>query len=96
MIHADSFLVFFLPDGLVHLSGLSTRTNGVPMKKQIPLLIAVPMLLAQQAFAALPEAVPTALTASQTDGLALVGLLAATGAAVFIIAKVLKRFGVFL
>jgi uncharacterized membrane protein len=59
-------------------------------------VIAAPILLAQQAFAALPEAVPTAITASQTDGTTLIGLLAAAGAAVFIIAKVLRRFGVFL
>lgn len=48
------------------------------------------------AHAELPAAVGTAITASQTDGGTLIGLLAAAGAAVFIIAKVLKRFGVFL
>lgn len=48
------------------------------------------------AHAAIPEAVPTALATAQTDGGTLVGLLAAAGAAVFIIAKILKRFGVFL
>lgn len=48
------------------------------------------------AHAALPEAVSTAVTSAQTDGATLIGLLAAAGAAVFIIAKVLKRFGVFL
>lgn len=66
------------------------------MKKQIALLIAVPMLLAQQAFAALPEGVNTGVTAAQTDSLTLIGMLATAGAAVFIIAKVLRRFGVFL
>lgn len=48
------------------------------------------------ALAALPEAVPTAITVSTTDGTTLIGLLAAAGAAIFIIAKVLRRFGVFL
>lgn len=48
------------------------------------------------AHAALPASVGTAITAAETDGGTLIGLLAAAGAAVFIIAKVLKRFGVFL
>lgn len=51
---------------------------------------------AGSAMAALPEAVPTAITATTTDGTTLIGLLAAAGAAIFIIAKVLKRFGIFL
>lgn len=48
------------------------------------------------AHAALPEAVPTSIATAQTDGGMLIGLLAAAGAAVFIIAKILRRFGVFL
>lgn len=48
------------------------------------------------AHAALPEAVNTAIAGTQTDGATLIGLLAAAGAAIFIIAKVLRRFGVFL
>lgn len=45
-------------------------------------------------FAALPEGVATGITAAQTDGLVAVGLLAAMGAAVFLIVKVLRRLGI--
>lgn len=48
------------------------------------------------ALAELPAAVGTSVTAAQTDGGTLIGMLAAAGAAVFIISKILKRFGVFL
>jgi len=48
------------------------------------------------ALAELPTAVGTSVTAAQTDGGTLIGMLAAAGAAVFIISKILKRFGVFL
>lgn len=48
------------------------------------------------AHAELPAAVGTSITAAQTDGGTLIGMLAAAGAAVFIIAKILRRFGVFL
>ena len=48
------------------------------------------------AMAELPAAVGTSITAASTDGGTLIGLLAAAGAAVFIIAKILRRFGVFL
>lgn len=47
------------------------------------------------AHAELPAAVSTAVTAAQTDGGTLVGILATAGAAVYLIAKLLKKFGVF-
>lgn len=60
-------------------------------------LVAVsPLAIAGSAFAALPESVSGAVTTAQTDGITLVGLMAAAGAAVYLIAKLLKRFGVFL
>lgn len=46
------------------------------------------------AFAALPEAVTTAITAAQTDGVTAVGLLSSMGAAVFLIRKVLSKLGI--
>lgn len=46
------------------------------------------------AFAALPEGVSTGVTSAQTDGMTAVGLLAAMGAAVFLIVKVLRRLGI--
>lgn len=50
--------------------------------------------LVSTAHAALPEGIATAITAAQTDGLSAVGLLAAMGAAVFLIYKVLKKLGI--
>lgn len=47
-----------------------------------------------QAFAALPAGVDAAITGVQTDGLVLVGLMAVAGAAVYLIHKLLKKFGV--
>lgn len=47
--------------------------------------------LLASAQAALPEGVATAIAAAQTDGLTAVGLLAAMGAAVFLIVMVLKK-----
>jgi len=46
------------------------------------------------AMAALPTGVETAITGMQTDGTALVGLLAVAGGAVYLIAKVLRKFGI--
>lgn len=45
-------------------------------------------------FAAVDAGITGAITAAQTDGLVVIGALAAAGAAVFIIHKLLKRFGV--
>lgn len=57
--------------------------------------VAVGALFAASAsHAALDAGVSTAITAAQTDGTTLIGLLAASGAALFIIHKLLKRFGV--
>ena len=64
---------------------------GRPAAIGAALMSAVTLALAE-----LPAGVGTGITASQTDGTALIGLLAAAGAAVFIIAKILRRFGVFL
>ena len=44
--------------------------------------------------AAVDAAITTAVTGAQADGVTLVGALAAAGAAVFIIHKLLKRFGI--
>ena len=55
---------------------------------------AITLAAAQSAHAALPEAVPTSISAAQADGVTLVGLMAAAGAAVFVIKKILTRFGV--
>lgn len=51
------------------------------------------LTLATSAHAALPEGVGTAITGAQTDGVTAVGLLAAMGAAVFLIKKVLNKLG---
>lgn len=67
------------------------------MKKfSIAAVAASTLALASQAHAALPTGVDTAITGASTDGTTLIGLLAAAGAAVFLIGKVLKRFGVML
>jgi hypothetical protein len=63
------------------------------MFSKIVLVPAALGALAMQAHAALPAGVDTAITAVETDGIALVGLVAAAGAAVYLIAKVLARFG---
>jgi hypothetical protein len=52
-------------------------------------LLALPMA----AMAEVPAAVTTAITAGGTDGTALVTALAVAGAAVFILKKLLSRFG---
>lgn len=49
--------------------------------------------LAVKAHAALPAGVSDAIDAAEADGLTLVGLMAAAGAAVWLISKVLGRFG---
>jgi len=46
------------------------------------------------AHAALPAGVETSITTAQTDGVTLVGLLAAMGAAIFLIKKVLNKLGI--
>ena len=57
--------------------------------------VAAPLsLLAAQAHAELPAGVSTSVTGAGTDGATVVGLLAAAGAAVFLISKVLKKLGV--
>lgn len=63
-----------------------------------PILAAVAstVALVGQAHAELPTGVATSVTAAQADGVALLGILAAAGAAVFLIGKVLRRFGVML
>lgn len=60
----------------------------------LALVGAVSLSAAQSAHAALPESVSSAITAAQADGVTLVGLMAAAGAAVFVIKKILTRFGV--
>ncbi|MCH8180604.1 MAG: hypothetical protein IIA02_12600 [Proteobacteria bacterium] len=57
-------------------------------------LLAIASTATGTVFAALPEGIATAITTAQTDGLSAVGLLAAMGAAVFLIYKVLKKLGI--
>ena len=69
------------------------------MNKQIKRgLVAVGALVSVSgaAMADVPAGVTTAITSAGTDGLAIVTGLAAAGASVFLIAKVLKKFGVML
>lgn len=67
------------------------------MFKKIVLVSPVALLaFGQSAHAELPAAVATAITATTTDGGTLIGLLAAAGAAIWLIAKLLKKFGLFL
>ena len=60
------------------------------------LILPASVAISNVAHAALPAGVETAVTTAQTDGVTLVGALAVAGAAIFIIAKVLRKFGVFL
>lgn len=57
-------------------------------------LIAAAAFAPVAAFAELPSGVATGITGAQTDALTAVGLLAAMGAAVFLIVKVLRRLGI--
>ena len=59
-------------------------------------LAGVLVLATGTAMADVPAGVTTAITGAQTDGTTIVTALAAAGAAVFLIAKVLRKFGVFL
>lgn len=52
--------------------------------------------LASQAHAEIPAGVLTAITAVGTDGAVLVGAMAVVGAAVYLISKLLRKFGVML
>ena len=64
-------------------------------KQTIRGLIAAGVLsFVASAHAALPAAVGTSITEAQTDGITAVGLLAAMGAAVFLIKKVLSKLGI--
>lgn len=67
------------------------------MKKFLVPALSAPVVLlglVSQAHAALPAGVDAAITAAETDGTTAVGLLAGAGAVVFIIYRVLKRFGI--
>lgn len=59
-------------------------------------LTAVAFTAPALAFAALPAGVDTSITGVTTDGTTLIGLLAAAGAALWLISKVLRKFGVML
>lgn len=96
---AFCWLISFFPFGFVRPFGVfQPALKEIFMNKQMirGFSSAGVLSLAASAHAALPESVSTAVTGAQADGVVLVGLLAAAGAAVFIISKVLKRFGVFL
>lgn len=58
--------------------------------------VAVTGVMIGNAMAALPTGVTDAVTGAGTDGATLLGALAAAGAAVFLIGKVLRRFGILL
>jgi Inovirus Coat protein B len=64
------------------------------VRSRFALVPAAVMFFVASAHAELPTGVATSITAAGTDGATLVGLLAAAGAAVFIIHKILKKFGV--
>jgi hypothetical protein len=70
---------------------------GVPeMNKQMQRgLMAVALLasFAGAAMADVPAGVTTSITSAGTDGITIVGALAAAGASVFLIGKVLRKFG---
>lgn len=59
-------------------------------KKFAVVALAAPVL----AHAELPAGITTAITGAQTDGTTLVGALAGAGAVIFILWRVLARFGV--
>jgi len=64
------------------------------MKK---VLIAFPLFgAAASAFAELPTGVSTAITTGGVDGGTLMGLLAAAGAALYIVWKILRKAGIML
>lgn len=63
------------------------------MFKKIAVLTPV-LALSTAVHAALPAGVEDAVEAAATDGGVVVGALAVAGAAVFIIHKLLKRFGI--
>jgi hypothetical protein len=64
------------------------------MKNLFRTAIVAASALVGTAYAALPAGVDTSITAAGADGVTLVGLLAAAGAAVFLINKVLSKFGI--
>lgn len=67
------------------------------MKKILaPIFAAFAMLfaVAGSAYAALPTGVSDGITAATTDGSTAVGLLAAFGAGLYLIVKVLRRLGI--
>lgn len=61
--------------------------------KKITAAVAVTGASVGSAFAALPAGVDASITSASADGLLIVGGLAVAGAAVFLIHKLLKRFG---
>lgn len=63
------------------------------MKRFTKIAAALVAIAPVAAFAEVPAAVTTAITAGGTDGTALVTALAVAGAAVFILKKLLSRFG---
>jgi len=62
---------------------------------RLALIPAAVMGMAASAHAVLPTAVTTGIADQQADGLTLVGLLAAAGAAIYLVSKLLKKFGIF-
>jgi hypothetical protein len=68
----------------------------VIMKKfqKVALVAVATVSAAGAAMADVPAAVTTSITSAGVDGLAIVGGLAAAGASVFLIGKVLRKFGI--
>ncbi|CAG0973051.1 hypothetical protein BURK2_01410 [Burkholderiales bacterium] len=58
--------------------------------------VAAALFVPVAAFAELPTGVSTAITTGGTDGGTLMGLLAAAGAALYIVWKILKKAGIML
>jgi len=63
------------------------------MFKKIAAVSAALTVAAGSAMAALPAGVETSATSAGTDGTTLLGILAGVGASVFIIARLLRKFG---
>lgn len=73
---------------------LKLRAAAAIVARKLGVSTAAAMAMVTSAMAELPTGVGTAITGAQTDGTTAVGLLAAFGAAVFLIYKVLKRLGI--
>ena len=70
------------------------RKEAFKVAKTLGISFAAALGMVQAAYAALPTGVDTAVTAAGTDGVTLLGYLAVAGAGVYLLSKVLARFGI--